>query len=220
MTLVNGAYQLNRMAQSANIVAPKSYYNTGTITQTGTTVTITSGVFTSDMVGGLLVYGSTSGAPVPVMITAFISATQVTVATSVEVPNQLPFEIWYGGVCADANGNLSFLNYVPAGNGLIGGSSVGTYTALAGGGQTNATILTTQYCNVNVVATAADSVKLPANALVGSTLRVINNTANSMNVFPHVGGTINSGTLNAAVAQAGGASAIYVYYGSNNWVKM
>src|SRR6266699_3292735 len=68
-------------------------------------------------------------------------------------------------------------------------------TAFAGGGQTSAYQLTNAYSRVTTVATAADSVKLPAicnTTNVGLQLWVSNAAAsNAMNVFPATGDAIN-----------------------------
>lgn len=74
-------------------------------------------------------------------------------------------------------------------------------TAFAGGGQANAVPLTATYNRVTTVASAADSVKLPA-ALAGSRVVVFNKGANSMNVFPATGDAINALAANAAIALA------------------
>ena len=55
-------------------------------------------------------------------------------------------------------------------------------TALAGGGQTSATQLTTQINRITTVATSGDSVKLP-QAIAGLEMTVINKGANDMQVF-------------------------------------
>lgn len=74
-------------------------------------------------------------------------------------------------------------------------------TAFAGGGQASATALPSKINRVTTVATAADSVKLPA-ATAGSDVLVINDGANSMNVYPQTGESIDSLAVNAAYAQS------------------
>lgn len=111
-TAVQGVYELNPFASSLAFVAPQYYYNTGTITQSGNTITGNGTTFTQAMVGGILVFGSVSGSPTPVFVTGYISATQLTVAVSQTIANNIPFEIWYGGFAADALGNLAFNNQI------------------------------------------------------------------------------------------------------------
>lgn len=79
-------------------------------------------------------------------------------------------------------------------------------TAFAGGGQASATALTALLNRVTVVATAADSVKLPASE-AGLTVEIKNASANSLNLFPATGEVINALAANAAFAVAAGKSA-------------
>ncbi len=81
-------------------------------------------------------------------------------------------------------------------------STANAITARAGGGQSTAVLLTASYNRVTTVATAADSVKLPA-AKAGSRVFVFNKAAaNSLNVFPSTGDAINALSANAAYALA------------------
>lgn len=81
-------------------------------------------------------------------------------------------------------------------------------TANAGGGQTNATLLTGTMNDVATVATAADSVKLPLGQ-VGLWVLVRNSAANSMQVFGSGTDTINAAATATGVAQAATTSALY-----------
>lgn len=87
-------------------------------------------------------------------------------------------------------------------------SSADTVTAFAGGGQASATQLAATKNNVATVASAADSVKLPAGA-VGLHVFVKNSAANSMQVFGNGTDTINGVATATGVAQAAGKGAIY-----------
>lgn len=83
-------------------------------------------------------------------------------------------------------------------------------TAHAGGGQASALKLTAAVNRVDTVATAADSVALPAPSFVGQQVIVINNAAsNSMQVFGSGTDTINGVATGTGVAQAAGKTAIY-----------
>lgn len=77
-------------------------------------------------------------------------------------------------------------------------------TAFAGGGQASAYQLAAAFNRVTVVATAADSVKLPAictAANVGLQVWVSNaDTTDALNVFPPVGDTINLLSANTAIS--------------------
>jgi hypothetical protein len=90
-------------------------------------------------------------------------------------------------------------------------STTDNITAHAGGGQANATQLTSLYNRVTTVATAGDSVKLLAGTL-GQRQAVRNDGANPLAVFPPTGGTINNGAANASITVAVGAQADLVVY--------
>ena len=90
-------------------------------------------------------------------------------------------------------------------------------TAYAGGGQTNAVALTSAINRVTTVASAADSVKLPA-ATPGASVFVVNAAAtNSMNVFPQTGEIINALSANASFAVAANKTAIFICAVTGTW---
>lgn len=96
---------------------------------------------------------------------------------------------------------------------ILGGLNLGTVTngitAFATGGQANAVALTSTINRVTTVATAADSVRLPA-AVAGAVVFVANAAAaNSMNVFPATGEAINALSANAAFAMAANTRAMF-----------
>jgi hypothetical protein len=98
-------------------------------------------------------------------------------------------------------------------------------TAFAGGGQANATLLDSAYNRVTTVASAGDSVKLPSchtgaantgqmppGIISGETTGIelwVTNAASptSMNIFPQLGESINSITVNVPYPLAGGKTA-------------
>lgn len=81
-------------------------------------------------------------------------------------------------------------------------------TAYAGGGQTNAVLLTGKWNNVTTVATAGDSVKLTPS-VVGISQVVTNSGANPMQVFGSGTDTINGIATATGVLQAVGTSVEY-----------
>lgn len=104
------------------------------------------------------------------------------------------------------SGNVQFNSAVVAPGNVVTG-----ITAHAGGGQGSATALTGAINRVDTVATAADSVALPAPTFVGQHVTVINNAAaNSMQVFGSGTDTINGVATGTGVAQAAGKTAVYV----------
>ena len=87
-------------------------------------------------------------------------------------------------------------------------SAANALTAFAGGGQGSATPITTMMARFTTVATIADSAILPTST-AGLVITVMNGAANSMNVFPDTGASINGGSANAAFAVAGGKTATF-----------
>lgn len=97
-----------------------------------------------------------------------------------------------------------------------------TLTAFAGGGQTSATQLQLGINEVSVVATAADSVQLPA-CIAGAVVFVVNNdSADAMTVFGRLGrtDTINGTAGATGVSQANAARAWYVCFKNGAWVTL
>ena len=99
-------------------------------------------------------------------------------------------------------------------------------TAYAGGGQTNATLLTAQFNKVTVVGTAADSVKLPQISAVPNTLGAVGSSvivrnadsADSLQVFGSGTDTINDVATGTGVAVAAGKTAIFICHSWNGTV--
>lgn len=109
--------------------------------------------------------------------------------------------------------------YGTVGNFSGGYSTVSTVetTAHAGGGQASATVLTASYNPVTTVASAGDSVKLPAG-LPGMLITVTNaDPTNSMDVFPASGETINELSADTALALTHGKTATFFCAIAGNW---
>src|SRR2546423_14651994 len=93
-------------------------------------------------------------------------------------------------------------------------------TAHAGGGQGSATALPSAINRVTTVATAADSVVLPAAtaAIAGMTVTVINSAAsNSLTAYPASGDAINILSANTGLAIAAGKTAEFICTGAGHW---
>lgn len=107
-------------------------------------------------------------------------------------------------------------------NGVLNSTGVGTVptasgiVARAGGGQASATQLSNRINSVDTVATAADSVKLPASA-VGQTITVVNTTANACQVFGTSPDTINAAATATGVSLPAGKVAEFVCATAGNW---
>jgi len=99
------------------------------------------------------------------------------------------------------------------------GNSVGQ-TAHTGSSQGDGPI-TKQYNEYSTVANAGDAATLPLNFKVGTTLTVINNGANSMDVFPYANDYIDSLGQNVAYALAAGDSiTFFATVQHSNWVTL
>ncbi len=90
----------------------------------------------------------------------------------------------------------------------FGGAAVDGLTAHAGGGQGSALVMTGVVNRFSVVATAADSGRLPAMT-AGMIVMVINDGANSMQVFGAGTDTINNVATAIGVALAAGKTGWY-----------
>lgn len=101
-------------------------------------------------------------------------------------------------------------------SGLLTESATNAVTAFAGGGQTSATALTTELNRVTTVASAGDSVKLPA-ATAGLTIVVVNSGANSMQVFGAGTDTINGVPTATGVPQMVNSAVIYSCVVAGSW---
>lgn len=104
---------------------------------------------------------------------------------------------------------------------LIQSAVLDNVTAKASGGQatSGASVipLATTYVRVATVASIADSVTLPpCTTGLGDEVVIYNAGANSLNVFPSVGDSINAGAANAAFAIAAAKSASFVVTAFNS----
>jgi hypothetical protein len=71
---------------------------------------------------------------------------------------------------------------------------------------------------VYTTSTASNGPTLPATAGSGDSYLVANNTANSINVWPPVGGAIGTGSANAALAVGAGKTCTFYALGNGNFV--
>lgn len=113
------------------------------------------------------------------------------------------------GVVTVMSTGATIAPFAVSGNLLVSPAQTGI-VAHAGGGQAAATQLSYEVNNVTVVATAADSVKLPATLVSGGlTVIVMNNGANAMQVFGFGTDTINDVATATGVSQAAGTVEMY-----------
>lgn len=102
---------------------------------------------------------------------------------------------------------------------LINQFAEDSITAKAGGGKTNARVLTAQVNRITVCATAADSVLLPPSA-AGLSVTVINSGAASAQVFGAGIDTINGVATGTGVSQAAGVTVTYICLTAGAWFTL
>ena len=101
--------------------------------------------------------------------------------------------------------------------GLLYESSTDGITAYAGGGQANATPITTELARITTVASPGDSIKLPPATKGGLTICVTNHGANPMQVFGTGTDTINDVASGTGVTQMVNSEVIYVSSKAGTW---
>jgi hypothetical protein len=103
-------------------------------------------------------------------------------------------------------------------------SSTDNITAFAGGGQANATALTSEVNRVNTVATSGDSIKLPPAVVnqgvtqqAGLSIMIINHGANPVQVFGSGTDTINDVASGTGVSQMQSSMVFYICTTAGKW---
>lgn len=102
------------------------------------------------------------------------------------------------------------------GLGFPSNTPASTLTALVGGGQIGATLLTSVLSQVNGVASDHDSVIL-LNAASHFCQRVVNKSTHILDVYAQVGDTINGQSTNTPVSQAPGSATMYCASQNGIW---
>lgn len=152
----------------------------------------------------------------------FTPAGAVTLATMTDGSN--PIRTGVGGetLFVKQDSEITLADLVLTGDitteGFVGGSTEVGITAHAGGGQADATVLTSQNNVISVCATATDSVVLPDAAPIGTPVFVRNDGAKNAQVFAVTPGTINAVATATGVALNAGASATYRFVATDTWV--
>ena len=93
--------------------------------------------------------------------------------------------------------------------------SVNAAVSAAGTTQGTATAISKEMNVVSTVASGA-GVLLPT-AVAGMVITIINTSANALLVYPHVGGDINGGSINAAFSQPAGSTLQFVAPTTSDW---
>ena len=148
---------------------------------------------------------------------------------STTVPNLIPIGSDSAtGIGADGAGTLALIASNVPGQKLFkqGAGVITSYetseaiTAFAGGGQGGAIALVNGYNVLSVVATAGDSVKLPAAFFKGAVVYVKNNGANAADIFPATGDNLGAGVNTAVSIAAGKARAFLATAVSSVWTEL
>jgi len=100
-------------------------------------------------------------------------------------------------------------------SGILQHSVTVNQTANTGSVQGNNPI-TTEFYEIATCANAGDACTLPA-AKAGQLVIIVNNGANSADVFPASGDKIDGGSANAAFALAAGANALFICQDATDW---
>ena len=82
--------------------------------------------------------------------------------------------------------------------------------------QSAGTSIASDINEVSTVANVGDAVTLPS-AVAGYEIKIFNNGANAMSVFPNVDDDINGNGVDTAISMAVGDNIIFVAYDSTNW---
>ena len=108
------------------------------------------------------------------------------------------------------------------GGGALGlGNTANNNVNLTGSSNNNvvgATQISGSVTVVTTVTATGNSIQLVPIA-VSSALRIYNESANIMYVFPPTGQSIDGAPVNSAVFLSGGARCEYVYLGANAWIS-
>lgn len=127
-----------------------------------------------------------------------------------------PSSVWIKGIIYAGNNKTQLTDSSGTLQLSAATSFTSSITAFAGGGQGSATAINSDFNVVTTVATAGDSVVLPA-AAQARTLVVFNQGAAALAVFPGTGDTINGGSANASVTVPVNAVAVFRGLSDSAW---
>lgn len=177
----------------------------GGVTFSGGASTANALAVFSDTAGNIKAATTTTTLAQTLAVTGAVSATTtVTAGTGLTVTT--------GNLTVSTGNTVNTVGYFTR-------SAVNGLTALAGGAQAG-TALTREINRVTTVATAADSVQLPA-ATAGRTVTVINAAAaNAMAVFPQTGEIINALAANASISVAANKTITFFCAVAGTWNSM
>lgn len=140
------------------------------------------------------------------------------------INNNAPQHTLVVGGTANVTGAATFNSTISAAGNISGANiitnnyvvmSTATGISAAGADQSGATSITKSINVVNIVSTG-QGVRLPTPT-AGTLIYITNTSANTLNVYPAVGGTIDSLSTNAPLTQASGNTTNYIAVSSTQW---
>ena len=121
------------------------------------------------------------------------------------------------GNALTVNGNLQTTGNITTNNYLI--NSVQTGISASGSTQGTATVLGNTINVVSIVSSGANGVRLPT-AIAGMTIYITNTTANSLNVYPDSGVSINFSSINVPLSQGANSTIHYIASSPTQWYSV
>ena len=121
------------------------------------------------------------------------------------------------GNALTVNGNLQTTGNITTSNYLI--NSVQTGISASGSTQGTATVLGNTINVVSIVSSGANGVRLPT-AIAGMTIYITNTTANSLNVYPDSGASINFSSINVPLSQGANSTIHYIASSPTRWYSV
>jgi len=179
----------------------------GTIT--GVNITANTGVFTGNGSG----LSAIAGANVTGTVSSATSATTATTAGTVTTAAQPNITSTGTLTSLTVSGNITAQANITVTGYRI--RSVNAGVSAAGTNQGTATAINREMNVVSTVASGA-GVILPV-AVAGMVVSITNTSANSLLVYPHVGGDINGAATNAAFTHTAGATLQYIAPTTSDW---
>ena len=116
--------------------------------------------------------------------------------------------------------NLASIGIEPRSADFLGDTIADGLTALGNASQANALALTSSINSFTTVTAVANSGRLPAIAMHPQSCVVVRNddAADSLNIFPATGESINGLGPNASIAIAPGSSRVFFKVSATKWV--
>lgn len=233
-TQVTAVGTLSSLSVTGNVTAGNVYANSGTIGAsllTGTLTTasqpnITSigtlsslsvtGNVTAGNIVGIFANGN-SNISIPAANGNITFATAGSERMRISNTGAVTINQPSSGNALTVNGNLQTTGNITTSNYLI--NSVQTGISASGSTQGTATVLGNTINVVSIVSSGANGVRLPT-AIAGMTIYITNTTANSLNVYPDSGASINFSSINVPLSQGANSTIHYIASSPTRWYSV